>query len=52
MTFHGGVWHVTLEFTIEEAEDGRTRLAVDLSEPLGLIENLTSRLELADAEIR
>ncbi len=26
-------------------------MAVDLSEPLGLIESLTSRLELADAEI-
>jgi hypothetical protein len=32
--------------------NGRTRLPVDLSEPLGLIESLTSRLELADAEIR
>jgi hypothetical protein len=32
--------------------NGRMRMAVDLSETLGLIESLTSRLELADAEIR
>jgi hypothetical protein len=32
--------------------NGRTRLAVDLNETLGLIGSLTSRLELADAEIR
>ncbi len=32
--------------------NGRTRMAVDLSEPLGLIESITSRIELADAEIR
>ena len=31
--------------------NGRKRLAVDLSEPLGLIESLTSRLEPVDADI-
>ena len=29
----------------------RTRLTVDLSEPMGLIESLTSRPEMADADI-
>ncbi len=31
--------------------NGRARLAVDLSEPLALIESLTSHLELTDADI-
>ena len=31
--------------------NGRTRLTVELNEPLGLIESLTSYLELADADI-
>jgi hypothetical protein len=31
--------------------NGRTRLTVDLSEPLGLIESLTTRLELTDADL-
>jgi hypothetical protein len=31
--------------------NGRTRLTVDLSEPLGLIESLTTRLELTDGDL-
>ena len=31
--------------------NGRTRLTVDLSEPLGLIESLTTRLEVTDADL-
>ncbi len=31
--------------------NGRTRLTVDLSEPLGLIESLTTRLEVTDANL-
>ncbi len=31
--------------------NGRTRLAVDLSEPLALIESLPSHFELTDADI-